>query len=226
MARTHTLLQLLLHRDPVIRQQGHALLAALPELADELCGPGGTLWDGTIEGVLTGLELLLQLSLPDGPGLWNGALDCMADAGPLSWQKPEQHRRDLHDLRQWAPDTLPPLMLRDICRRGLWMLRRHSGSFEVESLWARAYERFHDLQAMLSTIEFYTDTLDDEPELDEIEALQTELQAIGERMRQPLAELLILVHLLRAEAQGAQVQASAWHRRYLSPLLLARLSPR
>ena len=226
MTHTPRLLQLLMHPDPVARQQGHELLAALPEVIEELCGPEGILWDGTAAGVLQGLELLVRLTQPDGPDLWNIVVKAMSAAGPLPWQSRSQHREDLLSLQQWEPEGPPPASLRDISRRGLWMLRRHCEPIESaveQSPWLRAQERLHDLQFHLSTLEFLTDTLDDSPEPDEIGALQDELQSVGEQVRQPLAELLLLVHLLRAESAGSKARAARWHSRHLAPLLIAAL---
>lgn len=231
MARANTLLELLQHPDPASRRQGHELVAALPELVDELVGPEGVLWDGTDAGVLTGLELLLRLAPIDEARLWVWGRDSMANAGPLPWQQPDQHRRDLQELTCWEAGALPPSTLRDICRRGLWMLQRWCQDIEAadldDSLWLRARARFSDLPSLLSALEFYTDTLDDEPDPDEIAPLEDELCAVGNRVRAPLAELLVLVHLLRAASRSprALARAARWHQRHLAPMLTERLTP-
>jgi len=224
MARAHTVLELMLDRNPSARHQARELISVLPELVEELCGPEGVLWDGSADGVLLGLELLLRLTPVDEDGLWDWGLESMAAAGAFSWQSEVQHRQNLRALQRWSCGDQPPAGLRDICRRNLWMLRRHCKDIEQppeQSAWLRALARFEELPAQLSALEFVTDTLDDEPDPDEEDSLHAELLAVSERVRAPLAELLVLNHLARAEAHSG---ASRWHCQHLGPLLQQRLA--
>jgi hypothetical protein len=214
----------MLHQDPRSRQQAEELMASLPELGDELWGPAGVLWDDRSEGVLLGLELLVERSVPDDAALWQWALRSMERAGPLPWQQREQHRSDLHALQVWAPDSLPPLALRDICRRTLWMLRRRCQDIEAppdESPWLRALRRLSDLPAQLSNLEFFADTLEDTPDPEEVDALRLQLRTIGEQIRPQLSELLVAVHLILADARDPRTaqRACRWQQRHLTILL-------
>ena len=149
----------------------------------------------------------------------------MERTGPLPWQKTDQHRRALHALRHWEADQLPPASLRNTYRRALWVLRRHVSEMPdgAQPLWQQALQRSEDAAGMLGGFEFISDTLEDEPDSDEVPALEAELRSIGAEIRAPLAMLLVMVNLIMSGRVGKD--ASLWHQHALAPILRATLAP-
>lgn len=217
-------LALLLDPDPLHHQQGVELLSALPELHDALFGPEGALWQDMEAGVLKGLQLLHRHPPIPQHQLWAWGVESMAQAGPLPWQRPRQHREDLHAIQHWAADEFPPFSLRDISRKALWMVQRHHkrlNSTPAAALWPDALERHTTLPNHLRSFEFIADTLEDEPGESMQEILEDELHMLGQLIRPALAELLVLVHLLMfaQESRQQRQQATLWHQHHLGPML-------
>ena len=225
MNNPEQVIALLLHEDPHHHQQGEELLCALPELSGVLFGADGLLWQRE-DGVVEGLVLLQHGSPTPQESLWLWGLASMARTGPFPWQPAHQHRQDLHDLRQWQAQESPPLSLRDICRRALWMVQRHRDALNDPSaaLWARACHRHEELPSLLSSFEFIADTLEEEQDPAELHALEEERQRLGDHIRPILAELLVLVDVASWASKGRskRIHSLRWHQRHLGPLLCER----
>lgn len=220
------MLELLLHADQQTRIQGENLLMSLPELIERLLGEEGVLWGQGANSILIGLELLQRSRRPSPAALWAWGVASMARTGPLPWQKDGQHRRALHALRHWEAGQLPPPSLRNTYRQGLWVLRRYVREVSPhgeQPPWERALQRSEDASGLLGGFEFISDTLEDEPDSDEVPALEAELRSIGAEIRAPMAMLLVMVNLIMSGQAGDD--ATRWHQQALMPILRATLAP-